>query len=56
MDFMKYLSIISLLILVYLVVNNAPGTSTVIKALSGANTNAILALQGRSNAQFVSTQ
>lgn len=48
MDFLKYLSLAFLLILVYLLVQNASGTSKVIGSLSNANTNAILALQGRS--------
>lgn len=44
---MKYLGIIFILILVYLVVINGQASTRVINALSGANTNAILALQGR---------
>lgn len=46
-DFLKYLGIISFLIFVYLVVVNYNGAKSVISALSSANTNAILALQGR---------
>jgi hypothetical protein len=46
-DVMKYLGMIGLLIFVYLVVYNGDKSTKVIKALSGANTNAILALQGR---------
>jgi len=44
---MKYLGILALLIFVFLVVSNGPQATRVINALSGANTNAILALQGR---------
>jgi len=44
---MKYLGMIGLLIFVYLVVFNGDKSTKVINALSGANTNAILALQGR---------
>lgn len=47
MDFAKYLSLVGLLILVYLVVANGQNATSVINSLSGANTNAILALQGR---------
>lgn len=46
-DFLKYLGIIAFLIFVYLVVVHGEGAKSVINALSGANTNAILALQGR---------
>jgi hypothetical protein len=46
-DFLKYLGVIALLIFVYLVVSNGANATRVINALSGANTNAILALQGR---------
>lgn len=44
---MKYVSLAGLLILVYLIVVNGQNSTRVINALSGANTNAILALQGR---------
>jgi hypothetical protein len=46
-DFLKYLGAIAFLIFVYLVVANGNGATGVINALSRANTNAILALQGR---------
>lgn len=46
-EFMKYLGILAFLIFVYLVVVNGEKATRVINALSGANTNAILALQGR---------
>jgi len=46
-EFMKYLGIVAFLIFVYLVVVNYQGAKSVIGALSSANTNAILALQGR---------
>lgn len=46
-EFQKYLGLAFLLILVYLVVVNGQASTRVINALSGANTNAILALQGR---------
>lgn len=46
-EFMKYLGIVAFLVFVYLVVINGAGATAVINALSGANTNAILALQGR---------
>ncbi len=46
-DFAKYMGFAFLLILVFLVVSNGQAASKVINALSGANTNAILALQGR---------
>lgn len=46
-DFMKYLGIVAFLVFVYLVVVHGDGAKTVINSLSGANTNAILALQGR---------
>lgn len=47
MDFAKYMGYVFLLILVYLVVLNAQLATKVINSLSSANTNAILALQGR---------
>jgi hypothetical protein len=47
MDFAKYLGVVFLLILVYLVVANGRLSTMVINALSSANTNAIFALQGR---------
>jgi len=50
-EFMKYLGIVSFLIFVFLVVTYGQGAKTVINALSGANTNAILALQGRNPTQ-----
>jgi len=50
-DFLKYLGIIAFLIFVYLVVVNYAGAKSVIGALSSANTNAILALQGRNPQQ-----
>jgi hypothetical protein len=46
-DFLKYLSVIALLIFVYLVVSNGSNSTQVLNSLSRANTNAILALQGR---------
>lgn len=46
-DLLKYISLAGLLILVYLLVAHGSDTTRVINALSGANTNAILALQGR---------
>lgn len=46
-DFAKYLGILFILVFVYLVVVNGSNSTRVINALSGANTNAILALQGR---------
>lgn len=46
-DIMKYIGIVALLVFVYLVVINAAGSTKVINSLSGLNTNAILALQGR---------
>lgn len=48
---LKYLGLVFLLILVYLVVVNGQAATRVINALSGANTNAILALQGRNPQQ-----
>lgn len=50
-DVMKYLGMIGFLIFVYLVVYNGSNSTRVINALSGANTNAILALQGRNPSQ-----
>lgn len=47
-EFMKYLGIVAFLVFVYLVVVHGEGAKTVINSLSSANTNAILALQGRS--------
>lgn len=47
MDLKAYLQIAFVLILVYLVVANGNASTGVINSLSGANTNAILALQGR---------
>lgn len=46
-DFMKYMGLIGLLIFVYLVVSNGNNASQVLNSISKANTNAILALQGR---------
>lgn len=46
-EFMKYLGIVAFLVFVYLVVVHGDGAKTVINSLSSANTNAILALQGR---------
>jgi hypothetical protein len=46
-DVMKYLGGIFFLIFIYLVVSNGQNATKVINSLSGANTNAILALQGR---------
>lgn len=46
-DFLKYLSIIFILIFVFLVVSNGSASTNVLNSLSRANTNAILALQGR---------
>lgn len=48
----KYLSVVGLLIFVYLVIVNGDKSTRVINALSGANTNAILALQGAPGARF----
>lgn len=48
--FAKYLGIVFLLVLVYLVVSNSLGSTAVINALSSANTNAITALQARNAA------
>lgn len=50
-DLMKYISLAGLLILVYLLVFYGDKSTRVINALSGANTNAILALQGRNPQQ-----
>lgn len=47
-DLMKYISGAGLLILVYLLVQGGSTTTNIINGLSRANTNAILALQGRS--------
>lgn len=47
--FEKYVTGALFLILVYLLVANASGTNTVLKALSSFNVNAISALQGRSS-------
>lgn len=46
-DIMKWLSLIGLLVFVYLVVSNGNNTTQVINALSKAQSNSILALQGR---------
>lgn len=46
-DILKYIGVVAMLIFVYLVVANGANATKVINALSGANTNAILALQGR---------
>jgi hypothetical protein len=46
-DLLKYMGIVAFLVFVYLVVINYSGAKSVIGALSSANTNAILALQGR---------
>lgn len=46
-DLAKWMSVVFLLVLVYLVVANGQSSTRVINALSSANTNAILALQGR---------
>lgn len=46
-DFAKYMGFAFLLILIFLVVSNWQGASKIINSLSSANTNAILALQGR---------
>jgi hypothetical protein len=48
-EFMKYLGIVAFLVFVYLVVTNGSAAAGVIGSLSKANTNAILALQGRGN-------
>jgi hypothetical protein len=53
--FMKYMGYAFLLILVYLVVLNGDLTTKVINSLSGANVNAILALQGRGGNSFMRT-
>lgn len=45
--FLKYFGIVAGLIFLYLVVEHASQSATVIRSLSGANVNAILALQGR---------
>lgn len=44
---MQWISVISLLVFVYLVVKNGNDTANVIRSLSDANTKAIVALQGR---------
>lgn len=44
---LKWFGVITLLVFVYLVVFYGDKSSAVIKALSGANVNAIEALQGR---------
>lgn len=46
-DILKYIGVVALLIFVYLVIKGGQSSTAVINALSGANTNAILALQGR---------
>lgn len=43
---MQWIGAVVLLVFVYLVVKNGNDATRVINALSGANTNAILALQG----------
>lgn len=43
---MQWIGVVALLVFVYLVVRNGNDASNVIGALSKANTNAILALQG----------
>lgn len=53
-EFMKYLGIVAFLVFIYLVVNNASAAANVIGSLSKANTNTILALQGRGGNSFVS--
>lgn len=47
LDIMKYLGIAAFLIALFLILQNARGATSAINALSSANTNAILALQGR---------
>lgn len=48
MEFLnKYLEAAALLVLVYLVVSNAPGFSSAVYSLSSANIGAVKALQGR---------
>jgi hypothetical protein len=48
MDFLnKYLEAAALLILIYLVVTNFVGFSSVVSSLSSANVGAIRALQGQ---------
>ena len=44
---LQWIGVISLLVFVYLVVSNGSQASQVIASLSGANTGAIKALQGR---------
>lgn len=46
-DIAKYLGILFGLIALYLIVSNGQQSTGVIQALSSANTNAIMALQGR---------
>jgi hypothetical protein len=53
-EFMKYLGIVAFLVFIYLVVEHAQQSANVITSLSKANTNTILALQGRGGNQFVS--
>ena len=51
-DVMKYLGIIGGLIFVYLVIVNASCSTSVINGISKANTNMIMALQGRQPGAF----
>lgn len=51
-DFAKYLGIAGGLIFVYLVIYYDRGSTSVINSLSKANTNTILALQGRQVSPF----
>ncbi len=44
--FARYLEIVFLLVLVYLLVSNGQYSTHVINSLSAANTNTIIALQG----------
>ena len=45
----KYLGIVLVSVILFYLFKDASGTSTIIKALGGFNTNAISALQGRGN-------
>lgn len=49
-DILKYIGIAAGLIALFLIVTNSQGATSAINALSSANTNAILALQGRNPA------
>jgi hypothetical protein len=46
-DIGKWMGIVFILVMVYLVIKGGSASTSIINSLSGANTNAILALQGR---------